>query len=154
MPRDDNSSFRVRPGKPRFRNGRDEQLSLSFSQQVTRAVAKQGGDPRRLVGYRGANNSSGTRGKDAGKEFRSNGRFNARGRGREAAANLPRENAWSAPECGMRFQARRVVVKARVVKTSMHKRGLTAWVEREGVMRLGDDVTVFIPQQRIFPHGL
>ena len=45
-------------------------------------------------------------------------------------------------------------VKGRVVKTSMHKRGLTAWVEREGVVRMGDEATIFIPQQRIYPHGL
>ena len=45
-------------------------------------------------------------------------------------------------------------VKGRVVKTSMNKRGLTAWVEREGVVRVGDEATIFIPQQRIYPHGL
>jgi len=43
--------------------------------------------------------------------------------------------------------------KGKVVKRAMHKRGLTAWVERKGVMRLGDEVSIFIPPQRIYPHG-
>jgi len=42
----------------------------------------------------------------------------------------------------------------KVVKKAMHKRGLTAWVEREGVIKAGDEVTIFIPQQRIYPHAL
>jgi len=44
-------------------------------------------------------------------------------------------------------------VKSKLVKTAMHKRGLTAWVEREGVMRVDDDVMIFLPQQRHYPHG-
>jgi len=28
------------------------------------------------------------------------------------------------------------------------RRGVTAWVEREGVFRLGDDITLHIPDQR------
>ncbi len=44
-------------------------------------------------------------------------------------------------------------VKGKLVKTSMHKRGVTAWVEREGAIRLGDDVNLFIPPQRIYSHG-
>ena len=45
-------------------------------------------------------------------------------------------------------------VEKQVVKKSMHKRGLTAWVEREGTIRVGDEVVVFIPPQRIYPYGL
>jgi len=45
-------------------------------------------------------------------------------------------------------------VQNMVVKKAMHKRGLTAWVERDGVIKADDVVTVFIPQQRIYPHGL
>ena len=41
-----------------------------------------------------------------------------------------------------------------VVKKAMHKRGLTAWVEREGAVNTGDAVAIFIPQQRVYPHGL
>lgn len=36
------------------------------------------------------------------------------------------------------------------VKHATHKRGLTAWVEREGDVMLGDEVTLFLPPQRIW----
>jgi type IV secretory pathway VirD2 relaxase len=75
------------------------------------------------------------------------GRFNARGRGREAAASLPRENSWSTPERGMRFRARRVVVKARVVKMSGSKgRAVDAhlrYLQRDGVNREGERGQVY-----------
>lgn len=45
-------------------------------------------------------------------------------------------------------------VQNMVVKKAMNKRGLTAWVEREGVIKEDDQVAIFIPQQRIYPHGL
>ena len=32
------------------------------------------------------------------------------------------------------------------------KRGVTAWVEREGVLRLGDRVTLHVPDQRAWAH--
>jgi MOSC domain-containing protein YiiM len=32
------------------------------------------------------------------------------------------------------------------------KRGVTAWVEREGVLRLGDVLTLHIPDQRVWAH--
>jgi hypothetical protein len=32
------------------------------------------------------------------------------------------------------------------------KRGVTAWVEREGVLRLGDVVTLHVPKQRVWAH--
>jgi hypothetical protein len=44
-------------------------------------------------------------------------------------------------------------VQKQVVKMAMHKRGVTAWVEREGVVKLGDTVSLFIPPQRIYPHS-
>jgi hypothetical protein len=40
-----------------------------------------------------------------------------------------------------------------VVKRAMHKRGVTAWVEREGDVQVGDVVSLFIPPQRIYAHG-
>lgn len=43
------------------------------------------------------------------------GRFNARGRGAKVAPGLKGHGAWTV-EGGMRFRARRVIVKARVVK--------------------------------------
>ena len=39
------------------------------------------------------------------------------------------------------------------VKAATHKRGLTAWVEREGEIHMGDAITVFIPPQRIYAHA-
>lgn len=33
------------------------------------------------------------------------------------------------------------------------RRGVTAWVEREGAIVLGDSCTVHLPPQRIWPHG-
>lgn len=39
------------------------------------------------------------------------------------------------------------------VTAATHKRGLTAWVEREGDIHVGDYITVFIPPQRIYAHA-
>jgi MOSC domain len=36
------------------------------------------------------------------------------------------------------------------VKAATHKRGVTAWVECEGVVNAGDAITIFIPPQRIY----
>lgn len=38
------------------------------------------------------------------------------------------------------------------VKGAWNKRGLTAWVECEGVINTDDAITVWVPQQRIYPH--
>jgi hypothetical protein len=40
--------------------------------------------------------------------------------------------------------------KVGFVKAAKHKRGITAWVEREGEIRLGDQITVWIPPQRLY----
>ena len=37
------------------------------------------------------------------------------------------------------------------IKKAMHKRGVTAWVEREGSLQCGDSVEVFFPQQALHP---
>lgn len=42
--------------------------------------------------------------------------------------------------------------KAGLVASSLHKRGLTAWVEREGVINSGDDIVLWVPQQRLYAH--
>jgi hypothetical protein len=39
------------------------------------------------------------------------------------------------------------------VAAAQRKRGLTAWVEREGVVRNGDAVTLFVPPQRLYAHA-
>lgn len=74
-------------------------------QRITREVTRAGGDPRHIGLAKGAR-SGGAR----------TGRFNARGRGARIVATFPRQSGWSRPEGGMRFRARRVIVKARVVK--------------------------------------
>lgn len=43
-------------------------------------------------------------------------------------------------------------VQNKVVKAAMHKRGVTAWVEREGVVATGDAIIVFLPPNRLYPH--
>ena len=101
MSREDDTRFEPRPGRSRARGDGRGRPRLSFMQQVMRAVAKAGGDPRRIGRAKGASRT---------------GRFNARGRGGALAATFPRERGWSRPEDGMRWRARRVIVKARVVK--------------------------------------
>lgn len=39
------------------------------------------------------------------------------------------------------------------VKAATNKRGVTAWVEREGNVHVGDTVTIWIPPQRIYAHA-
>lgn len=43
-------------------------------------------------------------------------------------------------------------VQFKVVPAAMHKRGVTAWVEREGEVKAGDSVTVWLPPNRPYPH--
>lgn len=40
--------------------------------------------------------------------------------------------------------------KVGFVKAAKHKRGITAWVEREGDVALGDAITIWIPPQRLY----
>lgn len=42
--------------------------------------------------------------------------------------------------------------KAGLVPSAMHKRGLTAWVEREGTINPGDEIVLWVPQQRLYAH--
>jgi len=100
----------------------------SFVGEVLRAVAEQGGDPRRVF--------------QSGEQRKPTGRFNARGRGREAAATLDGHGGWESASGdpwtgGMRYRARRVVVKARVVKLKgVESRAIAAhlrYLQREGV---------------------
>ena len=39
------------------------------------------------------------------------------------------------------------------VTAAKHKRGLTAWVEREGKVGIGDEITIWIPPQRLYGAG-
>jgi type IV secretory pathway VirD2 relaxase len=100
--------FRIRPGKVRDRGGGQETARrigaargrpTSFVGEVQRAIRRAGGNPNRDPG--------------TGK---GGGRFNARGRGAATALSLKDRSAWSRDGSGVRTRARRVAVKARVVK--------------------------------------
>src|SRR5450755_4021681 len=100
--------FRIRPGKVRDRSsGRESARRIgaargrptSFVGEVHRAIRRAGGNPNRNPG--------------SGK---GGGRFNARGRGAAMALSLKDRTAWSRDGSGARTRARRVAVKARVVK--------------------------------------
>ncbi len=101
MARDDD--FRIRPGKIRDPGRgpparRVRARSATFIGEVHQAIRRAGGNPARLAG--------------TGKE---SGRFNARGRGAAVALGLKGRSAWSRDGSG-RTRARRVAVKARIVK--------------------------------------
>jgi type IV secretory pathway VirD2 relaxase len=132
----DDEHFRVRPGRVRDSGPRRAGVRPpSFVGEVHRAIRRAGGNPHRLAGK--------------GKKT---GRFNARGRGAAVAARLKGRNAWSRDGKGVRTRARRVMVKARVVKLNPQRgaaRGrsfVTAkavdahlrYLERDGVTRDGE----------------
>ena len=100
--------FRIRPGKVRDRGGGQiagrrigatRGRPTSFVGEVHRAIRRAGGNPNR-------DPSTGKGG----------GRFNARGRGAATVLSLKDRSAWSRDGSGARTRARRVAVKARVVK--------------------------------------
>jgi type IV secretory pathway VirD2 relaxase len=116
--------------KPRLssRRGQPRKAPRTTVALVLRSVAEQGGDLRRLSRPTG--------------ERKPSGRFNARGRGRRAAAALEGHGGWeldpgTLPGVGMRYRARRVVVKARVVKLKgVESQAVAAhlrYLQREGV---------------------
>jgi type IV secretory pathway VirD2 relaxase len=125
MSKDDANEFEALLGKPR---GQSRGRPRTFIAEVLRAVAEQGGDPRHVF--------------RSGGQRKPSGRFNARGRGREAAAALEGHGGWESASGepwtgGMRYRARRVVVKARVVKLKgVESRAIAAhlrYLQREGV---------------------
>lgn len=122
MAKDETREFEPRLGRSR---GRTSNVSRSHRSLVVRATIKQGGDPTRI-----------------GQARKPSGRFNARGRGRAAAAALEGHGGWeidtdSGLSPGMRWRARRVVVKARVVKLKGGQSQAMAahlrYLQREGV---------------------
>ena len=98
----DDSDFRIRPGRSRSRGTRVNPRTQSFLTQVKVAVRKAGGNPNWISRSAG------------GREGKSSGRFNARGRGVATALTLRDRSAWSRDGSGVRTRARRVAVKARV----------------------------------------
>lgn len=122
MAKDETREFEPRLGRSR---GRTSNVSRSLRSLVVRATVKQGGDAKRI-----------------GQARKPSGRFNARGRGRAAAASLEGHGGWeietdNASSPGMRWRARRVVVKARVVKLKGGQSQTMAahlrYLQREGV---------------------
>jgi hypothetical protein len=86
MTGDDDLGFEPRLG--RVRRGRGDGRARgprSFLQEVQHAVARAGGDPRRIGRARSAPRT---------------GRFNARGRGAKLAASFPREHGWGEADRG------------------------------------------------------
>jgi hypothetical protein len=147
MARDDSENFRIRPGRSRSGGARINPRTQPFLKQVQIAVRKAGGDPRRI--------GSGAR-SGGGREGGRTGRFNARGRGAKVVASFAREGGdggWQRDSAG-RFRARRVVVKARVVRLNPQQRGARPpkmrgtmsravdahlrYLERDGVTRDGE----------------
>jgi type IV secretory pathway VirD2 relaxase len=147
MARDESENFRVRPGRSRRGGARINPRTQPFLKQVEIAVCKAGGDPRRI--------GSGAR-SGGGREGGRTGRFNARGRGAKVVASFARpggEGGWQRDSAG-RFRARRVVIKARVVRLNPQTSGARGpkmrgtmsravdahlrYLERDGVTRDGD----------------
>jgi type IV secretory pathway VirD2 relaxase len=127
MSKDESSEFRPRLGKPRGQTRRGPRTTTAL---ILRSAAKQGADLSRLL--------------RPPRERKPSGRFNARGRGRAAAAALQGHGGWQSdtgPD-GMRFRARRVVVKARVIKLKgAESQAIAAhlrYLQREGVTLDGE----------------
>jgi hypothetical protein len=92
-----------------------------------------------------------------GSAGKGSGRFNARGRGATAAAELKGRSAWSRDASGGRTRARRVTVKARIVKLNPQRgaaRGRSfvsakavdahlRYLERDGVNRDGEKGQIY-----------
>ena len=141
----DEDHFRIRPGRVRDRSGGRtvravRQRPKTFLAEVHQAIRRAGGDPNRL-----------------GSAGKGSGRFNARGRGATAAAGLKDRSAWSRDARGGRTRARRVTVKARIVKLNPQRgaaRGRSfvsakavdahlRYLERDGVNRHGEKGQVY-----------
>ena len=149
----DEDDFRIRPGKVRDRWCADERAGsavrrrpTSFIGEVHQAIRRAGGNPNRLAG--------------TGK---GGGRFNARGRGVAAALTLKGRSAWSRDGSGARTRARRVAVKARVVKLNPQRGAARGrqfvsakavdahlrYLERDGVTRDGEKGQVYSAERDV-----
>ena len=145
----DEDDFHIRPGKVRDRSGARtsarriggmRRRPASFLGEVQRAIRRAGGNPDRLS-----------------KAGKGSGRFNARGRGAATALTLKDRRAWSRDGSGARTRARRVAVKARVVKLNPQRgatrgRGFVSakavdahlrYLERDGVTKDGEKGQVY-----------
>lgn len=147
----DDDRFRIRPGKVRDRGATRlpravRQRPKTFIGEVHQAIRRAGGNPNRLAG--------------TGK---ASGRCNARGRGAKVAVGLKGRNGWNRDANGVRTRARRVAVKARIVKLNP-QRGATRgrqfvsakavdahlrYLERDGVTRDGEKGQVYSADQDV-----
>lgn len=147
----DEDRFRIRPGRVRDRSGVRSVRAVRprpkiFLAEVHQSIRRAGGDPNRL-----------------GSAVKGSGRFNARGRGAVAAASLKGRNAWSRDASGVRTRARRVTVKARIVKLNP-QRGVARgrqfastkavdahlrYLERDGVNRDGEKGQVYSAERDV-----
>src|ERR1700674_4716971 len=147
--------FRIRPGKVLDRGGgqiTERRIGAargrptSFVGEVHRAIRRAGGNPNRDPG--------------TGK---GGGRFNARGRGAVTALTLKDRSAWSRDGSGVRTRARRVAVKARVVKLNPQRGAARGrqfvsakavdahlrYLERDGVTRDGEKGQVYSAERDV-----
>jgi type IV secretory pathway VirD2 relaxase len=147
--------FRIRPGKVRDRGGGQvtprrvgvaRGRPTSFVGEVQRAIRRAGGNPNRHPG--------------TGK---GGGRFNARGRGAAMAQTLKDRSAWSRDGSGARTRARRVAVKARVVKLNPQRGAARGrqfvgakavdahlrYLERDGVTKDGEKGQVYSAERDV-----
>ena len=151
----DEDDFRIRPGKVRDRGsprtgarriGGVRRRPASFLGEVHQAIRRAGGNPDRPLG--------------PGK---GGGRFNARGRGAATALSLKDRSAWSRDGSGARTRARRVAVKARVVKLNPQRGAARGrqfvgskavdahlrYLERDGVTKDGEKGQVYSAERDV-----
>ncbi|MCK1277362.1 relaxase/mobilization nuclease and DUF3363 domain-containing protein [Bradyrhizobium sp. 61] len=154
MARDEND-FRIRPGKVRDRSGGRASViriggmrrrPASFLGEVHQAIRRAGGNPDR-----------------PGRAGKGSGRFNARGRGAATALELKDRSAWSRDASGRRTRARRVAVKARVVKLNPQRGAARGrqfvsakavdahlrYLERDGVTKDGERGQVYSAERDV-----
>ena len=124
---DQDEKFQPRLGRMRSSKSRTASARSLQSLLIGR-IARGGGDWRSL--------SPGP--------ARQTGRFNSRGRGRKFSSAIATSSGWSVDRVsGMRIRARRVMIKARVVKLSSAKAAGAAvahlrYLQRDGVSREGE----------------
>lgn len=124
----DDDQFELKLG--RMRSTKARRSARSLQSQIIGRIGRAGGDVRRV----GAKSAS----------AKPSGRFNARGRGARLGLRLGDPSGWSVDRTsGMRVRARRVMVKARVVKLAGAKAtGAAAahlrYLQRDGVSREGE----------------
>jgi type IV secretory pathway VirD2 relaxase len=151
----DEDDFRIRPGKVRDRDsartsarriGGVRRRSASFLGEVHQAIRRAGGNPDR-----------------PGRTGKGSGRFNTRGRCAATALTLEDRSAWSRDGSGARTRARRVAVKARVVKLNPQRGAARGrqyvsakavdahlrYLERDGVTKDGEKGQVYSAERDV-----